>query len=267
MTSKDQDIEFRFSGLRRLYGAEDFQKIARGHVLVVGLGGVGSWTVESLVRSGVGTITLVDFDDICVSNTNRQLHALDGNVGKLKTHALLERAKKINPHVNVNVIDEAYSPETEDLLFTRPVDVVVDAIDRSLTKFHLVRACQVRKIPVVVAGSAGGRWDPSLIQKADLSKCSEDKLLAILRKDLRRQANFPRKGTMGVSCVFSTEKIKFVGGDGQVSLEKPDHFRKTLDCTTGLGTVTHVTGTFGFFLGHLAIEKLRAQRSVRGCET
>ena len=250
------DMDFRFGGIQRLYGDRGFQKIRNSHVCVIGLGGVGSWAVEALARSGLGEITLVDFDDVCISNTNRQLPAITDNVGRLKTQVLKTRVKDINPDIKVNVIDAAYGEDTESEIFSKKYDAVVDAIDRSFTKLHLCIACKKRNIPVVVAGSAGGRFDPALIEISDLSKTREDTMLAILRKDLRRQGGFPRKGSMGVPCVYSTEKITYYQEQGTVSQERPKDFRKPLDCASGLGTATHITGSFGFALSHLAIKEL-----------
>lgn len=250
------DLDFRFGGIQRLYGREGFKKIHSSHICIVGLGGVGSWAVESLARSGVGKLTLVDFDDICVSNTNRQLPAMEGNVGKLKSQVLKDRVLKINPDINVEIKDLAYGRDTESEIFSDEFDVVVDAIDHGLTKLHLVLACFERKVPVVVAGSAGGRFNPSHIETSDLSKTHEDAMLSILRKDLRRQAGFPRKGPMGIPCVYSTEKVIYSDAEGCLTHDKPQDFKKPLDCSTGLGTVTHITGNFGFCLSHLALQEV-----------
>lgn len=248
----------RFSGIERLYGKFNLAKLAKAHVLVIGLGGVGSWVVESLVRSGVGRLTMVDYDDICITNTNRQVHALTGNVGKLKTQTLKERAEMINPAVQIDLIEEAYELATEDLIFVQPYDVVVDAIDQGHKKLFLACACAKHKISQVIVGSAGGRSDPSQIKVGDLAETFEDPLLAILRKDLRQQAGFPRKGPMGIQAVFSAEKPMYPARDCTLgtSAEKPENFKKPLDCATGFGTVTHITGTMGFMASHLVIRQL-----------
>ena len=250
------DQLFRFGGIKRLYGDEAFIKIQKSHVLVVGLGGVGSWVVESLARSGVGHLSIVDFDDLCVSNTNRQIHALEGNIGKQKTKVLEERLKKINPYIKITVFDEPYSLDTESEIFKDSFDVVVDAIDHGLTKFQLVMACKERNTKVIVAGSAGGRVDPLQIKSSDISVTYQDKLLSILRKDLRRQGGFPRKGSMGIECVFSPERTSYADEEGCVTIDKPASFKKPLDCSTGLGTATHMTGGFGFVMSHLALQNI-----------
>lgn len=246
--------DYRFGGIHRLYGKSQSLQLKEAHVLVVGLGGVGSWVVEALARTGVGELTLMDFDDICITNTNRQIHAITGNVGHLKTQALRQRVTKINPDCKVNLLEDAYSLDKNDLVFSKKYTVVVDAIDTSLIKFHLVKTCKQHNISVVVVGSAGGRKDPTQIKVADLSKSREDNLLSILRKDLRRKANFARKGSMGVSCVFSMEKPVYPLGEDCISNSKPEDFKKPLDCATGFGTATHITGTFGFMASYQAIE-------------
>jgi tRNA A37 threonylcarbamoyladenosine dehydratase len=223
---------------------------------VIGLGGVGSWAVEALARSGLGALTLVDFDDICLSNTNRQLHAHSQSVGQLKSRELKKRLLLINPDIKVSIVDDAYSRETEALVFEKPFDLVVDAIDFGLTKYDLILACRERRIPLVLSGAAGGRSDFSKIRVGDLAQSEEDPMLASLRKKLRRDAGFPRKGKMGLSCVYSVEKPKFFNKQGEITLEKPEAFKRPLDCSTGFGTITHVTGSFGFALSHLAIETL-----------
>ncbi len=249
-------IDHRFGGIQRLYGGVGFAKIQKSHIAVIGLGGVGSWAVEALARTGVGRLTLVDFDDICLSNVNRQLHAMDGHIGQLKTKALAERVQKINPQIEVQVIDEAFSRETESLIFSDAYDGVVDALDHAYTKFDLVVACRERNIPVVLSGAAGGRLDPSQIKTGDLSKSAEDQMLAAVRKKLRQRAGFPRKGSMGVPCVYTTETPVYIGAEGCISETKPEDFNKPLDCSTGFGTVTHITGSFGFNLSYLVVREI-----------
>lgn len=255
------DFDLRFGGIQRLYGKKAFQVLQKAHICIVGLGGVGSWAVESLARTGLGELTLVDFDDICVSNTNRQIHASKDQIGKMKTQALKERLLQINPQLKVHEIQEAYSLDTDAKIFSSQYDGVIDAMDDLRNKFHLVLSCKQQGIPLVIAGAAGGRRDPSQIQVADLSKTKEDPMLATLRKNLRRKANFPRQGRFDLPSVFSTEKPRFMDSAGCMSTIKPDDFNKPLDCATGFGTVSHVTAVFGFMLSHLLIESL-----IKSCE-
>lgn len=256
MTTSQAEVDIRFGGIQRLYGLKSFELLKNSHVCVVGLGGVGSWTVEALVRSGVGHLTLVDFDDICISNTNRQIHADQEHIGVMKTEALKKRAMSINPDIRVDSIDEAYSPDLDDRLFVHGFDGVVDAIDDLRNKFNLVLACQKRNIPMVIAGAAGGRKEARLIAMGDLSTTREDPMLSSLRKKLRQKANFPRKGSFQLPCVYSTEKPQFFDGQGCMTDERPEQFNRPLDCATGFGTATHITGVFGFMLSQLIIDRL-----------
>ena len=254
----DQDYyNFRFSGIQRLYGLCGAESIRKGHVLVVGLGGVGSWVVESLARTGIESLTLVDYDDICVSNTNRQLHATESNIGRMKTQALKDRVLSINKNCNVNLIEEIYSKDNESLVFKDDYDVVVDCIDKSIDKENLIVACRERNTPVVVVGSAGGRQDLSKVKVSDLSQTEVDPLLHIMRKSLRKNHGFPRlPKKMDIPTVYSIETPMFPSEDGGVTTERPDKFLKPLDCQTGFGTATHITGTFAFHATQQSIRYL-----------
>ena len=258
MGSMTQEYLFRFGGIRRLYGDKGLETFYHSHVAVIGLGGVGSWAVEALARSGIGEITLVDFDDVCISNTNRQIHALTANVGKMKSDCLIDRCLQINPELKIHSIDEPYCRRNEKLIFQSSYDCVIDATDDGPAKFDLLLACRDRNIPVIIAGVAGGRQDPGCVQVADLSETQEDQMLSCLRKRLRRRAGFPRKGSFHTPCVFSSEKPLYSLEGGTLSSEKPDDFRKPLDCTTGFGTSTMVTGSFGFMLASEALKALSA---------
>lgn len=239
----------RFFGIARLYGKLGLVAIQKANVLVIGIGGVGSWIVEGLARSGVGQIALMDHDDICVSNTNRQIHALDGNVGKLKVNIMAERVYKINPECKVKIIPELFTAEiAERILFTE-YDYVVDAIDSVRAKCELLSACHKKNIPVITMGGAGGRKNPSRIQVVDLSQSKDDALLKYVRRNLRQHFNFPKLGNkkFKIPCVYSDEQPVYLQDDGCVGFDKPDVFLKPLDCETGFGTATHITATFGFF--------------------
>ncbi len=256
LDSNLNNSDLRFGGIQRLYGHAAFEILQKSHVLIIGLGGVGSWIVESLARTGVGQLTLVDFDDICVSNTNRQIHALEGQIGVLKSKALKERVEKINPLALVNIHDLPYDSNTSDVIFQSHYDLVIDAIDQGRQKFELVLDCKKRNLKQLVVGAAGGRNDPSKIRKADLSSTQQDQLLAQLRYRLRHEADFPRTGTFHIPCVYSTERPVFGTLNQSTSYERPKNFKKPLDCSTGFGTVTHLTGSLGFMAAHVAIENL-----------
>jgi tRNA A37 threonylcarbamoyladenosine dehydratase len=241
----------RFAGIDRLYGRGAVECLARSHVCIVGVGGVGSWAVEALARSGVGRLTLIDADDICLSNTNRQLHALDGNFGRNKVDALADRARAINPEVQVDALAQFLTPTNLEELLTRGYDFVLDACDSFRVKVEAIAFCRRRKIPLIAVGSAGGRTDPTRIQVRDLSRTEHDALLALVRKKLRADFNFPRtpKRYFGVQAVYSLENVQYPQTDGTVCGIRPDlgpDAAFKLDCGSGLGAATHVTAAFAF---------------------
>jgi len=242
-------ISGRFGGIARLYGADALERLGLAHVAVVGIGGVGSWIVEALARSGIGTLTLVDLDDICLSNVNRQLHALSSSIGKPKTHVMAERLKEINPALTVHELPFFYGESTADRFFSAPYTVVVDAIDSVRQKSHLLASSRSRKQTVVTVGGAGGRVDPTRIQLADLSVSSGDRLLMLVRKKLRQQYGFPRegKGRFRIPCVFSDEPPRYPWSTGRICTTREPDSPAGLNCDVGLGSVTHVTATMGFF--------------------
>src|SRR5690625_3560335 len=188
----DRDWTDRFGGINRLYGSGALERLSRTHVAVVGIGGVGSWAVEALARSGVGRLTLIDADEVCVSNTNRQLHALDGTWGRPKVAVMAERARAINPAIRIDVVERFLTPATLDALLDRGYDLVLDACDAFRVKVDMAAWCRRRKLPLVVVGSAGGRTDPTLIRIRDLSRTEHDAMLSLMRKKLRQDFHFPR---------------------------------------------------------------------------
>ena len=254
----------RFGGIARLYGVDALEKFTQSHVAIVGIGGVGSWTVEALARSGVGKISMVDLDEICVTNINRQLHAMDGNIGQQKTDAMEARIKAINPDCIVTNIQGFYSERSADAFFENNFDVVIDAIDRVKEKTHLIVECKKRNIPVICCGGAGGLRDPSKIQIADLSRVTNDALLAQVRTKLRSQYGFPKGDTkkpkkFKVEAIFSTEQAMFPQCDGSVSTKRPkdaDGRDMRLNCASGYGSVTHMTATVGLFAAERALARL-----------
>jgi tRNA A37 threonylcarbamoyladenosine dehydratase len=241
----------RFNGLARLYSPEVLERISRSHVCVIGLGGVGSWAVEALTRSGVGELTLIDLDDICVGNTNRQLHALDTEFGKPKVEVMARRVKSINPDCNVHPVQSFFLKSNASEILQTEFDFVLDAIDSPARKCLLIAECRERGIPVITTGASAGRRDPTQIQVADLSVSSHDRLLQEVRKKLRVRHSFPRKEVpFGVECVFSKEEIVYPKCD---STKEPD---LRLDCETGLGTACFVTGAFGLVAASRVIHKI-----------
>ena len=255
----------RFAGIDRLYGQGTLARFAASRVAVIGMGGVGSWVVEALARSGVGHLTLVDADDICISNTNRQLPALEGAYGCNKAVAMAERCRAINPLIEVDVEPSFLTASNLEQLLDRDFDLVLDACDSFRTKVEMIAWCRRRKLPLVVSGSAGGRTDPTQIRLRDLSRTEHDALLALIRRKLRSEFNFPRNPDryFGVQAVYSLENVRYPQADGSVcglrpKLE-PDAALK-LDCGAGLGAATHVTGAFAFAMVAKALELLLRQK-------
>lgn len=249
----------RFSGIERLYGVGSLVKLRRAHVCVVGAGGVGSWTAEALVRSGIGTLTLIDGDDVCLSNTNRQLPALMGAYGRPKVDVLAERARAINPGIAVHAIERFLTPGTLDELLGRGYALVIDACDAFRVKLETIAWCKRRKQPLIVCGSAGGRTDPTKIEVRDLSKTEHDALLALIRKKLRQDHRFARnpKRSFGIPAVFSRENVRYPQPDGSVCGLRPDGAETLrLDCDASLGAATHVTAAFGMVIAGYALGRL-----------
>lgn len=248
-----------FAGVARLYGAAGLDRLTRAHVCVVGLGGVGSWVVEALARSGLGALTLVDMDEVCVSNINRQLHALTTTVGHVKAEALAARVRLINPACRVTVIPQFFKKTTAEEILGPGYDYVVDAIDGVAHKARLIGMCKQRGIPVIASGAAGGKTDATQIRVADLSQTIYDPLLAFIRKRLRKWFHFPRGDKkFGIPCVFSPEPVQ--GSAGDACDPKAPGVRA--NCDTGLGAAAHVTGTFGLMMaGYVVNEVARV-----GCE-
>lgn len=259
-----RDADDRFRGVDRLYGRGSAARLAAAHICVVGIGGVGSWAVEALARSGIGRLTLIDADDVCVSNTNRQLHALDGQYGRAKVEVMADRARAINPAVEVEAIADFLTPSNMDALLGRGYDFVLDCADAFRVKVETVVWCRRRKLPLIVCGSAGGRTDPTLVRVRDLSKTEHDAMLALVRKKLREEFGFPRgpKRYFGVQAVYSLQNVQYPQADGSVCGVRPDSGDGglKLDCGRGLGAATHVTATFAFVAVSRVIERLLARK-------
>ena len=219
----EPSIAARFAGVDRLYGTGTVQRLQARHVCVIGLGGVGSWAVEALARSGVGRLTLVDADEVCLSNTNRQLHALDGQFGRGKAEVLAERCRGINPALQVDVLAQFLLPSNLTEVLDRGYDLVVEACDSFRSKVELIAWCRRRKLPVVVVGSAGGRTDPTQVRVRDLSRTEHDALLALVRKKLRSEFNFPKNKDryFGVPAIYSLENVRYPQADGSVCGTRP----------------------------------------------
>ncbi|MCL7713806.1 tRNA threonylcarbamoyladenosine dehydratase [Stenotrophomonas mori] len=257
----------RFAGIDRLYGAGTIEYLAGRRVAVVGMGGVGSWIVEALARSAVGHLTLVDADDICVSNTNRQLPALAGQYGRNKAVAMAERCRAINPEVQVEAVEAFLTPSNLDDLLDRGFDLVIDACDSFRVKVEAIAWCRRRKQPVLTIGAAGGRTDPTLVRVRDVSRTEHDAMLALIRKKLRGDFNFPKNPQryFGVPAVYSLENVRYPQADGSVCGVRPNlgaDAALSLDCGAGLGAATHITGAFAFAAVGKALEMLLKHRTA-----
>ncbi|MBK9990576.1 MAG: tRNA threonylcarbamoyladenosine dehydratase [Verrucomicrobia bacterium] len=241
------DYNDRFGGVGRLFGRAGLERLSAAHVAVVGIGGVGSWVVEGLARSGVGAITLIDLDDVCITNVNRQLPAIDGQIGRPKVVVMAERVKSINPACRVEAVAEFFTAASAGRLLAPHFDCVVDAIDGMTNKALLVDACVKRGLACVSVGGAGGKCDATKIRAGDLGESTSDDLLRQVRKKLRRDHGWARgEGHhYGVRCIYSTEKPVFPWANGTCSTEPEPGTNLKLDCASGFGTAVFVTGTFG----------------------
>lgn len=255
----------RFGGIARLYGQAVLARFLASRVAVIGVGGVGSWAVESLARSGIGHLTLVDLDEICVTNVNRQLHAMDGQIGRQKTEAMAERARAIHPEADIAVVPRFFTERSAAEILAAGFDAVIDAIDTTTHKALLLAECARRGLITVTCGGAGGRRDATRIRVADLAFTGKDPLLQQIRKRLRSDHGFPKvpqggkPAAMGIEAVFSDEPQVFVQCDGSVSCERPESGSQRLSCESGMGTVTHVTAAFGMIAAGRVLEQLASR--------
>lgn len=275
------DVARRFGGVSRLYGDAGLAKLQAAHVVVIGIGGVGSWAVEALARNAIGTLTLIDLDNIAESNVNRQIHALEGEFGKAKITAMAQRIRAINPSCQVREIEDFITPDNVANLLNFECDIVVDCIDDAKAKIALAAFCQSTKTPLIMAGAAGGRLDPTRIKTTDLSMVTGDKLLAKVRNQLRREYDFPKASNakksakFGITCVYSDElvlqpneaendvcaleKSTNITNDAlQANMHEASSDAKNPRAITGLncagyGSSVSVTATFGFVAAQLAL--------------
>lgn len=250
-----------FAGIDRLYGQGAYGVFQAAHVAVVGIGGVGSWVVESLARSGIGHLTLADLDDICVSNTNRQVHTTCDTVGQSKIEAMARRAQAIHPELEVSLIHGFVTEHTVAQQIMETLDYVIDCGDNQMAKSALIAHCRRLRIPVLTVGAAGGRIDPSKIKVRDLAKTDGDALLASVRQTLRNRHGFSRTSgkRFSVPAVFSDEQTRYLQANGQVGQQKPGSANR-LDCAGSLGAVTHVTATFGLYAAARVLDDLLTQQ-------
>ena len=263
----------RFDRMGRLVGDPIMEKLFQTHVMIVGIGGVGSFAAESIARSGVGKITLVDFDEICVTNFNRQLHSLQGLVGEKKASVMEERLKKINPQAKVHAIPKFYNARFSSEIFQeaestqggRP-DFVIDAIDSVTPKCHLLATCKERKIRVITSTGSGGKLDPTRIKIADLSETQMDPLAKAIRKILRSEYGFREHESFGIPAVYSDEptreplELHYDQGKGFrcVCPQGKNEFFNCDNRNVILGNASFVTGAFGLACASVIVKEVIA---------
>lgn len=245
------DIPRRFTGIARLYGEEIYQKFASSHVCVIGLGGVGSWVAEALVRSAVGHLTLIDLDHVAESNINRQLGALDSTLGQAKVEVLAKRLRDINPAVKLRLIEDFVDEHNYQTLLASAFSCVVDAIDQLKIKVLLCHYFHQKHQPFVVCGAAGGKISARQVRVLDLSDVTHDRILAKLRYQLRKEFAFPVTGAMGISCVCSKEDVRLP------LCECSDKIKTGLSCD-GYGSSMVVTAAFAMQLVEVALAMIAA---------
>ena len=248
----EADLERRFGGLRRLYGDAAYARLRAASVAVVGLGGVGSWTVEALARSGVAELVLIDLDHVSESNINRQAQALSNTLGQHKGEALRERIAAIHPGCVVHVVDAFVDADNWPGLLPVAVQAVVDACDQVRAKTTLAAWALKERLPLVCVGAAGGKCAAHQVEVQDLADTTHDPLLASLRQRLRKDTGAARQGRMGVRCVFSRESVL-------APADRRDAHANdgTLNCH-GYGSSVTVTATFGMVAAGEAINQLLA---------
>lgn len=258
-------IHRRFDRMARLVGDSGLDRLARAHVVVVGCGGVGSFAAEALARSGVGRITLVDFDLVCITNTNRQLHAMKGTVGKPKVEVMAERLRLIHPTSTIEAMPIFYSEQARDRVLGEPgnePDYVIDAIDNVTAKLDLLATCVRRGIPIVATMGAAGRLDPTRVKIRDLAKTERDGLAKDVRRWLQRKWDVAPNddGEFGIPAVYSDEPIALpadvlADAGGGFACVCPHGSNDAHSCDKRAridGTASFVTGTFGLVAaGHV----------------
>jgi tRNA A37 threonylcarbamoyladenosine dehydratase len=264
----------RFDRMGRLVGDSAMEKLFKTHVMVIGLGGVGSFAAESIVRSGVGKVTLVDFDEICITNFNRQLHSLQGLVGEKKADVMADRLRKINPQASIHSIPKFYNARLSEEIFAeaesltgQKVDFVIDAIDSITPKCHLLAKCRDEKIPVVTSTGSGGKMDPTRVRITDLGQTQKDPLAKAVRRILRDQHAFPQEGPFGIQAIFSEEptlepkELHYDGGKGFrcVCPQGKNEFFNCDNRNVILGNASFVTGAFGLACASVVVNQVTAQ--------
>ena len=248
----DDEYDRRFAGTAKVYGDQAFSQYQQAHVMVIGIGGVGSWAVEALARSGVGELTLVDMDVLVASNVNRQLPAITDTFGHGKIDVMAERARGINPRIKINLVDDFLTPQNvKELLVNKP-DVVLDCIDDVKAKIALILHCRFNKLPLIVSGGAGGKLDPLKIRVADLSKTEQDPMLAKIRSELRGMGMCKKpKDKFNITCIYSIDNPFSAASACDTGINASAGLR-----CGGYGSAMTVTATFGMVAAAEVLKRL-----------
>ncbi|HEX8961151.1 MAG TPA: tRNA threonylcarbamoyladenosine dehydratase [Geobacteraceae bacterium] len=249
----------RFSRTELLVGPEGVQKLKKASVAVFGLGGVGGFAAEALCRAGVGRLIIVDFDDICLTNVNRQIHAMDGTVGRAKSEVMAERLRLISPEAEIVPYRDFYAAENSDFLLSPGHDYVVDAIDHFTSKIHLIKSCREREIPIISSMGAASKLDPTRIRVADISETHKCRMARCVRKLLRKEGI-----ERGIKVVFSTEEyreqvIKEGGCKGNcICPNKEDQRFSCEHRRVILGSISYIPAIFGLTMAGVVVNDLLA---------
>jgi tRNA threonylcarbamoyladenosine dehydratase len=229
----------RFHRLELLIGEASVLRLGQAHVAVFGVGGVGSYAVEALARAGVGHLTLIDFDQVCITNINRQIQATDTTVGQWKVEAIAERCRAINPNIEVSAKRLRYDSDTASELLGHKYDYVLDCIDMISSKLHLIQSCCERKLPIISSMGAANKLDPAQIHVADISATKKCRLARTMRRELRK-----REISKGVDVVFSTEEFRPLK-EADTNVRRPT-----------LGSSSYIPPIFGLTMAAAVIRKL-----------
>lgn len=252
----------RFSRTEILIGSVGLEVLKNSSVAVIGLGGVGAYAAEALCRAGVGRLALIDFDDICLTNVNRQLHAMDGTVGKAKANVMAERLSLINPRADIVPYKDFYGAENSDFLLSPGYDYVVDAIDHFTSKLHLIVSCRQRQMPIISSMGAAAKLDPTKVQVADISATHGCRMARSMRKLLKK-----RGIASGVKVVFSTEgfrepALKGAGCKGDCICPNKDEQQFSCEHRRViLGSISYIPGIFGLTMAGVVVNELLAKET------
>lgn len=247
----------RFSRTELLIGPQGLAKLKESSVAIFGLGGVGSYAAEALCRAGIGKLVLVDFDDICLTNVNRQLHAMDGTVGKAKATVMAERLRLINPEAEIIPFKDFYTAENSDFLLASSYDYVVDAIDHFTSKLHLIVTCRERQIPIISSMGAAAKLDPTQVKVADISETHKCRMARSMRKLLRKKGI-----SKGVQVVYSTEEyrepeVKDGGCKGNCICPNKDNQQFSCEHRRViLGSISYIPSIFGLTMAGVVVNSL-----------